>query len=90
MAKLMMGTEEVLKVMMGSEEVTSLFAGSEEIPITPIDCEGDPECLCTQGGGTWTYDDMTDTYYCDCGGDPECECISAGGEWDGSDCVYPE
>lgn len=31
MAKLMMGTEEVLKVMMGSEEVTSLFMGSEEI-----------------------------------------------------------
>ena len=32
MAKLMMGTEEVIKVMMGSEEVTSLFMGSEEIP----------------------------------------------------------
>ena len=32
MAKLMVGTEEVLKVMMGSEEVTSLFMGSEEIP----------------------------------------------------------
>ena len=32
MAKLMMGTTEVLKVMMGSEEVTSLFMGSEEIP----------------------------------------------------------
>lgn len=32
MAKLMMGTEEVLKVMMGTEEVTSLFMGSEEIP----------------------------------------------------------
>ena len=32
MAKLMVGTEEVLKVMMGSEEITSLFMGSEEIP----------------------------------------------------------
>ena len=31
MAKLMMGTSEVLKVMMGSTEVTSLFMGSEEI-----------------------------------------------------------
>lgn len=30
MAKLMMGSEQVIKVMMGSEEVTSLFMGSED------------------------------------------------------------